>query len=276
MADKKISALTASTTPLAGTEVLPIVQGGATVKVAVSNLTAGRAVATAALTASGNLRTEYSTTGNVSAIANNTNTTAGATSQLIALNDASRGLRIQYSSSGGFGGNALVNGVTAEAAQIFTDNGYPLVLGVGGSATAVLDTSFNINLKAGNLVIGTSGKGIDFSATPGTGTSELLADYEEGTWTPTLTSCGASATVANTNYVKVGNTVTARLTISTAALVANSSRFTLPFASVALSSGTFTNGTTSGGFVEAQASSTCYSATTSTGNVHITITYITS
>lgn len=44
MADKKISALTAATTPLAGTEVLPIVQGSDTVKVAVSNLTAGRAV----------------------------------------------------------------------------------------------------------------------------------------------------------------------------------------------------------------------------------------
>jgi hypothetical protein len=42
MADKKISALTAATTPLAGTEVLPIVQGGATVKVSVSDLTAGR------------------------------------------------------------------------------------------------------------------------------------------------------------------------------------------------------------------------------------------
>lgn len=47
MADKKISALTGATTPLAGTEVLPIVQSGATVKVAVSDLTAGRAVATA-------------------------------------------------------------------------------------------------------------------------------------------------------------------------------------------------------------------------------------
>lgn len=44
MADTKISALAASTTPLAGTEVLPIVQSGATVKVAVSNLTSGRAV----------------------------------------------------------------------------------------------------------------------------------------------------------------------------------------------------------------------------------------
>lgn len=42
MADKKISALTGASTPLAGTEVLPIVQSGATVKVAVTNLTAGR------------------------------------------------------------------------------------------------------------------------------------------------------------------------------------------------------------------------------------------
>ena len=44
MADKKISALTGASTPLAGTEVLPIVQSSATVKVAVSDLTAGRAV----------------------------------------------------------------------------------------------------------------------------------------------------------------------------------------------------------------------------------------
>ena len=42
MADTKISALPASTVPLAGTEVLPIVQSSTTVKVAVSDLTAGR------------------------------------------------------------------------------------------------------------------------------------------------------------------------------------------------------------------------------------------
>lgn len=46
MADKKISALTAASTPLAGTEVLPIVQGGATVKVSVDNLTTGKVVTT--------------------------------------------------------------------------------------------------------------------------------------------------------------------------------------------------------------------------------------
>lgn len=56
MADKKISALTGATTPLAGTEVLPIVQSGATVKVAVSDLTAGRAISATSVTAStGNL-----------------------------------------------------------------------------------------------------------------------------------------------------------------------------------------------------------------------------
>jgi hypothetical protein len=47
MADLKISQLTGASTPLAGTEVLPIVQSSATVKVAVSNLTAGRAVSMA-------------------------------------------------------------------------------------------------------------------------------------------------------------------------------------------------------------------------------------
>jgi hypothetical protein len=42
MADTKISALPASTTPLAGTEVLPIVQSSTTKQVSVANLTAGR------------------------------------------------------------------------------------------------------------------------------------------------------------------------------------------------------------------------------------------
>lgn len=44
MADKKISQLTGATTPLAGTEVLPIVQSGSTVKVSIDNLTKGKTV----------------------------------------------------------------------------------------------------------------------------------------------------------------------------------------------------------------------------------------
>lgn len=50
MADKKISALTAATTPLAGTEVLPIVQSGATVKVSIADVTAGRAISATSIT----------------------------------------------------------------------------------------------------------------------------------------------------------------------------------------------------------------------------------
>jgi hypothetical protein len=53
MADLKISALPASTTPLAGTEVLPIVQSSTTKQVSVANLTAGRAVSASSLTATG-------------------------------------------------------------------------------------------------------------------------------------------------------------------------------------------------------------------------------
>jgi hypothetical protein len=69
----------------------------------------------------------------------------------------------------------------------------------------------DVTLSTGNLVIGTSGKGIDFSATPGTGTSELLADYEEGTWTPVVTSQTGtitSYTVQTASYTKTGRSVT--------------------------------------------------------------------
>jgi hypothetical protein len=59
-----------------------------------------------------------------------------------------------------------------------------------------------------NIIIGTSGKGIDFSATAGTGTSELLDDYEEGTFSITSDS-GEVVIAANTGYyTKVGRVVT--------------------------------------------------------------------
>jgi hypothetical protein len=68
----------------------------------------------------------------------------------------------------------------------------------------------NVTLSTGNLIIGTSGKGIDFSATPGTGTSELLADYEEGTWTPSVTSTSGTITLlgpVSGTYTKIGRRV---------------------------------------------------------------------
>lgn len=121
MADLKISQLTGATTPLAGTEVVPLVQSGVTKKVTVSDLTAGRAVSAAELT-----------------------------------------------------------------------------------------------LTTGNLIV-SSGKGIDFSATPGTGTSELFADYEEGTWTPDLRFGGGNTSMAGTftgYYTKVGRTVNLQIRVA--------------------------------------------------------------
>jgi hypothetical protein len=72
----------------------------------------------------------------------------------------------------------------------------------------------DINVGAGNFVM-TSGYGIDFSATSGTGTSELFDDYEEGTWTPTIAAgSGTFATVsAAGRYTKTGRMVIAQLRI---------------------------------------------------------------
>lgn len=51
MADLKISQLPAATTPLIGTEVLPIVQSGTTKQVSIDNLTAGKAISASTVAA---------------------------------------------------------------------------------------------------------------------------------------------------------------------------------------------------------------------------------
>jgi len=78
-----------------------------------------------------------------------------------------------------------------------------------GANDATLDGSGNLSISAGNLVLA-SGSGIDFSATAdgsGTVTSELLDDYEEGTWTPTVDS-GTINPLVQARYTKVGRLVT--------------------------------------------------------------------
>ena len=89
-----------------------------------------------------------------------------------------------------------------------------------------------------NIVIGTSGKGIDFSATAGTGTSELFSDYEQGNWTPTITGSTsgsvAGMTINRAAYTKIGNQVTvyfylSAVNLDTASLVGNAEIGGLPF-----------------------------------------------
>ncbi len=89
-----------------------------------------------------------------------------------------------------------------------------------------IDNSGNTTLNTGNLVIGTSGKGIDFSATSdATGnTSELLDDYEEGSWTPASKNAG-SFTSPTGRYVKIGQQVTVWAYIPVVTDITSSSNF---------------------------------------------------
>jgi hypothetical protein len=82
-----------------------------------------------------------------------------------------------------------------------------------GGLTGVSTGSGNVTITDGNLIVA-SGHGIDFAATGdigGTG-SELLNDYEEGTWTPTFVNQSGTQASNYTNnstgqYVKIGRMV---------------------------------------------------------------------
>jgi len=124
-----------------------------------------------------------------------------------------------------------------------------IVLGAGNSGAAVdrleLVSGGNLNLLTGNLVIGTSGKGIDFSATSGTGTSELFDDYEEGTWTVELYDAASGGNVSPTTatgyYTKMGRQVSITFSLSnidtTGMTSGNQLYFTLPFTAGFVSAG---------------------------------------
>jgi hypothetical protein len=109
------------------------------------------------------------------------------------------GVEWQYATAGsGYGFKQAVNGGTDTWDVGYRANSatWTRAFAVGNNGNATIDN--------GNLVIGTSGKGIDFSATAGSGTSELLADYEEGTFTPTA---GIALSSATGKYTKVGRAV---------------------------------------------------------------------
>jgi hypothetical protein len=84
-----------------------------------------------------------------------------------------------------------------------------LDMSAGGAATL----NNGLTLTDGNLVVA-NGHGIDFSATGNiSGTSqELLDDYEEGSWTPTLGG-NANYTQQFGRYTKIGNSITLQCVI---------------------------------------------------------------
>jgi len=77
-----------------------------------------------------------------------------------------------------------------------------------------VESAGDVTIEDGNLVIGTSGHGISFAATgdgAGTDTSELLDDYEEGTFTPVLkddlSGNAAGSSASSGRYTKIGRVV---------------------------------------------------------------------
>jgi hypothetical protein len=121
-----------------------------------------------------------------------------------------------YNAAGLFG--ASVNCQSTNQATPSNDLVFVTRLAGLASEQMRVDSTGNVNISTGNVVMATSGKGIDFSATAsgsGTMTSELLNDYEEGTFTPTIvgtTTAGVGVySSQNAKYTKVGNLVTCYL-----------------------------------------------------------------
>ena len=113
-------------------------------------------------------------------------------------------------------------------------------IAIAGNEKMRITSTGNVEVKTGNLVIGTSGKGIDFSANGNAAgmTSEVLDDYEEGTWTPAPTGSTSDPTVTAIawrfgRYTKIGRIVTIEFYITmrtTVAGVGNIEISGLPFA----------------------------------------------
>ena len=152
MADKKISALTGASTPLAGTEVVPIVQSGATVKAAVTSFTNGLALTPASVTlATGNLVLNGGITSDVALIKNTGQSFGVATDRWIG-SDGTTSVWFYNVPTGG--------------SHYFAINNVNKLTVVGD----------NVNIPDGSLVIGTSGKGVQLSGgitwTSGSGSPE--------------------------------------------------------------------------------------------------------
>ena len=98
-----------------------------------------------------------------------------------------------------------------------TDNTYRVNYNGAGNDELKLDTSGNLTIDSGNLVIGTAGQGIDFSAQTApvvtvANTSEVLDHYEEGSFEPLFADASGNTQALSANYkrlryVRIGSLV---------------------------------------------------------------------
>lgn len=193
MADKKISALTAASTPLAGTEVLPIVQSSATVKVSAADVTAGRVVGMKAVSL------------------DSAGSSLPAGGGMVRL---SNGFTYVSGSSTG-SGIIISNGDGTATVRAISPGGSTGAIEIETGAGALAGTF----TAAGNYAPA-NGKGIDFSANTNAAgmTSEVLTWYEEGTWTPTIAGQITAGTGTYTTqvgrYTRIGRVVYVSLNLA--------------------------------------------------------------
>jgi hypothetical protein len=133
----------------------------------------------------------------------NLDVTATSTTNTLNINSASSAMRLQ---TGGVNRWVWEKDATNLALYRYDAGG-----AYQGNPFRVNNSNGHANFE-GNVSFN-AGSGIDFSATAGTGTSELFDDYEEGVWTPLISQDGDGAVpftsvTQSGEYTKVGNLVT--------------------------------------------------------------------
>ena len=226
MADTKITALTALTAADPINDVIPIVDvsdtsmaaSGTTKKISVNNILGASGTATlasATITGAATVGTTLGVTGALSAASLAlSGTGAGFTATATSGNSLNQ---IQRPTNATAGGIQLKTSSTNDwflGLNATSDSDFHLLsYGTGADVLTVSRATGNLNMSVGNVVMATSGKGIDFSAvTGGTGTAtgNVLNDYEEGTFTPTFTASSGfptTVTVVLATYTKIGRRV---------------------------------------------------------------------
>ena len=121
-------------------------------------------------------------------------------------------MTVYHTGSAGYVANSTGNMIIqSDAFRVYNGNGSHDMIQAnnGGSVSLYHNNTKQCETSANGLAF-PSGKGIDFSATSGSGTSELLDDYEEGTWTPSPENLSNTPTYYNQQgkYVKIGSFVT--------------------------------------------------------------------
>jgi len=133
----------------------------------------------------------------------------------------------------------LAGNENGDAGAFYAVSGTGAAITFAPAGTAALTLNSTGTASFAQNIIMANGKGIDFSATSDgtTMTGEVLSDYEEGTWTPTLTDLTNNATMGGTNagtYTKIGNTVHLRMRVEVSSLASTTTSSaayikTLPF-----------------------------------------------